>query len=65
MAVSDRNATRIRKVTASGRGSFTVTFAAGAYDRCAALVARATGARGSRALLKLPQPLCPPPLRVP
>ena len=58
-------ATRARAVVASARGSFTVTFASGPADRCAALVVRAAGTRGSRALLKVPQPACPPSLATP
>lgn len=54
------DATRTRIVTASHRGAFTARFAAISYDRCTATVVRATGKRGSRALLKVPQPLCPP-----
>lgn len=48
-------------VTANGSGVFVVRFDA-AYDRCSGLVATATGARGSRAGLKMPQLGCPPTL---
>jgi hypothetical protein len=49
-----------RRVTASRRGSFTVTFPSVDYDRCNSLFGRAVGSEGSRAALKLPAPQCPP-----
>jgi hypothetical protein len=49
-----------KRVTASRRGSFTVTFHNVEYDRCNSLFGRAVGSEGSRAALKLPAPQCPP-----
>jgi len=49
-----------KRVRATAAGSFLVTFPGVLVDRCNALTAFAVGARGSRASLKLPQPLCPP-----
>lgn len=51
-----------RKRTTAGRtGSWVLSFSRPA-DRCDVLVVTALGTRGSRAGLKQPQPLCPPPL---
>jgi hypothetical protein len=47
-----------KQVTAGSGGGFVVRFPA-AYNRCGAIIARAVGAQGSRAGLKLPQPACP------
>jgi hypothetical protein len=55
-------------VTANGDGSFTISFGDVEITRCEAFAVSARGSRGSRAALKLPQPLCLPasaPLRVP
>jgi hypothetical protein len=51
--------TRTKLATATGSGVFVVRFQ-DAYDRCSGLLATAIGDRGSRAMLKLPQPMCPP-----
>jgi hypothetical protein len=51
-----------RRVRATRRGSFTVTFSAATVDRCLGFIVNAVGDRGSRAGLKYAQPLCPPPL---
>jgi hypothetical protein len=52
---------RTKQVTATRSGVFVVRFDA-AYDRCSsAFIARAVGARGSQAGLKLPLPACPAP----
>ena len=51
---------RTKQVTATRAGVFVVRFDA-AYDRCSGFFARAVGARGSEAALKLPQPACPHP----
>jgi hypothetical protein len=51
---------KTKRVIASARGSFVVTVEGVAVDRCQALTAFAVGNGGSRASLKLPQPLCPP-----
>jgi hypothetical protein len=53
--------TRTKRVTASRAGTFVVRFEAGS-DRCSAKIARAVGARGSRAALKLLPLGCPPTL---
>jgi hypothetical protein len=50
-----------KKVTATRTGGWVLAFAV-PYERCNGLIVRATGSRGSRAGMKLPQPLCPPPL---
>jgi len=51
---------RTKQVTASRAGVFVARFDA-AYDRCNGFFARAVGARGSEAALKLPLPACPAP----
>jgi hypothetical protein len=52
---------RSKQVTASRAGVFVVRFDF-AFDRCSAgAIARAVGARGSQAALKLPLPACPHP----
>jgi hypothetical protein len=53
------NSVRVVRTTAAG--AFTATFAAApAYDPCnALLIARATGALGDAAVLKLPERACP------
>jgi hypothetical protein len=53
---------KTKRVTASVRGSFVVTFEDVVVDRCHRLIASAVGNGGSRASAKLPQPQCPPPL---
>lgn len=50
---------RTKLVSASGSGGFVVSFQ-DAFDRCNGLLALAAGARGSRAMLKMPQLGCPP-----
>jgi hypothetical protein len=49
-----------KRVVASRRGTFVVSFPSVEYDRCNSLFGRAVGSEGSRAALKLPQPQCPP-----
>jgi hypothetical protein len=51
---------RTKHVAANGSGVFLVSFQT-AYDRCSGLLALAVGARGSRAMLKMPQLGCPLP----
>jgi hypothetical protein len=51
---------RTKQVTATRAGVFVVRFDA-AYDRCSGFIARAVGARGTQAALKLPLPACPAP----
>lgn len=54
-----------KRTIAGAKGGWTLTFPNLAYDRCGGLIVNAVGNEGSRAGLKLPQPLCPPPLRAP
>jgi hypothetical protein len=52
-----------KRTTATRAGSWTLSFpGVSQQDRCNVLIVTAAGNRGSRAGLKLPQPLCPPPL---
>ena len=57
-----RSAAKAKAVVASAAGRFEVTFPTIAVDRCNGAVVSALGSEGSRVGLKLPQPLCPPPL---
>ena len=50
--------TRTKQVTASSGGGFVVRFPA-TFDRCTTTIARAVGAKGSRAGLKLVPVACP------
>ncbi len=51
-----------KRVTAGRRGGWTLTFPQQSHDRrCGAVIVSAVGNRGSRAGLKLPPRLCPPP----
>lgn len=54
-----------RSVTAGPRGGWTTTFRNRSYDRCGGLIIGAVGNRGSRAGLRLPPGLCPPPSPTP
>jgi hypothetical protein len=58
--VSSQGRMRSRAVTASDEGTFLVRFVGMPFDRCDGLVAVARGARGSIAVYKLPQSMCPP-----
>ena len=49
-----------RAVTSDGRGRFVVRFRGVHVDECASYLVRATGAAGSRAVLKPVPPPCPP-----
>ena len=49
-----------KRVTASPSGRFQTRFPTIPFDRCNGFVALANGSAGSRAMLKLPLPLCPP-----
>jgi len=49
-----------RAVTATSGGTFTVGFGTMPFDRCQGFVAVARGARGSFAVYKLPDLMCPP-----
>jgi hypothetical protein len=59
--VTGRGTSIRKKVTATRTGGWVLAFAV-PFERCNGLIVRATGSRGSRAGMKLPQPLCPPPL---
>jgi hypothetical protein len=50
-----------KSVTAGARGGWTTAFRNRAFDRCGGLMVGAVGNRGSRAGLRLPPTLCPPP----
>jgi len=56
VAREDKTVTRV--LEASDVGSFIVSFAELKLRRCAALFVRASGARGSRAILKSAPPAC-------
>ena len=58
---SKRGLTR-KRVTATRSGAWVLTFPGILYERCAGLTVSAVGNQGSSAGMKLPQPLCPPPL---
>jgi hypothetical protein len=51
-----------KRTTANRAGAWVLSFPRLSADRCDVLIVSAVGNRGSRAGLKLPQPLCPPPL---
>jgi hypothetical protein len=57
--VTADSGTRTRRVRTTASGSFVSQFGP-VLDRCSGLYAVAVGSRGSRATLKMPQPLCPP-----
>ena len=48
----------VRRATARGTGTFTVSFGAVSIGRCDGFRLEASGNRGSRASLKLPAPAC-------
>ena len=52
--------TRVKYVRAGSNGSFTATFAGLNMPHCGGLFARARGAQGSVATLKVPLPACQP-----
>ena len=54
-----------KNVTAGRLGGWPVTFRNRAYQRCGRLIVSALGNRGSRAGLRLPPTLCPPPFPAP
>lgn len=60
--VTGRGGVARKRVAAGPAGAWVLTFPGIAYDRCNGLVVSAIGSRGTRVGLKLPQPLCPPPL---
>jgi hypothetical protein len=51
---------RSRTVTTAPAGTFVVRFVGLPFDRCQGFQAVARGARGSFAVYKLPEPMCPP-----
>jgi hypothetical protein len=51
---------RVRFARATRAGWFVASFDSLVFDRCLGFRAFATGARGSAASLKLPEPACPP-----
>ena len=60
--VRGKNGLTRKRATASRTGIWVLSFPGVAYERCSGLIVNAVGSQGSRAGLKLPQPLCPPPL---
>lgn len=58
VTVAREDKTVARVIEASEAGSFVVSFAELKLRRCAALLVRASGARGSRAILKFAPPAC-------
>jgi hypothetical protein len=58
VTVAREDKTVARVLEASEVGSFIVSFAELKLRRCAALLVRASGARGSRAILKSAPPAC-------
>ena len=50
--------TRVRELRAGRGGSFTATFAGTIFPHCGGVFARARGAAGSVATLKIPLPAC-------
>lgn len=53
---------RLKGTTASRSGAWVLSFPSITYERCSGLIVNAVGNQDSRAGIKLPQPLCPPPL---
>ncbi|HET9324263.1 MAG TPA: hypothetical protein VFO03_10310 [Gaiellaceae bacterium] len=51
-----------RRITAGRTGAWVLGFSRLDADRCDVLVVSAVGSRGSRAALKLPAFICPPPI---
>jgi hypothetical protein len=60
--VTSRRTITRKRTTASRSGGWVMSFPEVRYERCAGLTVSAVGNQGSRAGLKMPQPLCPPPL---
>ena len=57
LTLRDATGTTMRRVTASAKGAFTVTFPTAKTGRCGSFAVRAAGALGSRATLRRPRPL--------
>ena len=62
VGVRGRQGLTRKRVTAGRSGGWVLSFPGIGYERCSGLIVNAVGSRGSRAGVKLPQPLCPPPL---
>jgi hypothetical protein len=60
VAAASQGRARSRVVTAGTGGAFLVRFGGMPFDRCEGFVAVARGSRGSFAVYKLPELMCPP-----
>jgi hypothetical protein len=60
VVASSQGRMRSRTVTAGDAGTFLVRFTGMPFDRCHGFLAVARGARGSFAVYKLPDLMCPP-----
>jgi hypothetical protein len=60
VVASSQSRIRSRTVTAADGGTFLVRFRGMPFDRCKGFLAVARGARGSFAVYKLPELMCPP-----
>jgi hypothetical protein len=60
VVASSQGRIRTRTVTAADAGTFVVRFTRLPFDRCEGFLAVARGARGSFAVYKLPDLMCPP-----
>ena len=60
VAAHSQGRTRARTVVAAAAGTFVVSFPRLPFDRCEGFLAIARGARGSFAVYKLPDLMCPP-----
>ena len=60
VVASSQGRIRTRTVTAAAAGTFLVRFTGMPFDRCEGFRAVAQGARGSFAVYKLPDLMCPP-----
>jgi hypothetical protein len=60
VVASSQGRIRSRTVTAGDAGTFLVRFAGMPFDRCEGFLAVARGSRGSLAVYKLPDLMCPP-----
>jgi hypothetical protein len=60
VAAHSQGRTRARTVVAAAAGTFVVSFPRLPFDRCEGFLAVARGARGSFAVYKLPDVMCPP-----
>ena len=60
IVASSQSRVRSRTVTAGDAGGFLVRFMGMPFDRCRGFLAVARGARGSFAIYRLPELMCPP-----